>query len=43
MNEAEVYESLLKDYHKNCDHKCDNCPFADECTHYEPSESGLVE
>lgn len=36
-------EDLIDIYSKTCDHKCDNCPFADECTHYEPTESGMVE
>lgn len=43
MNEAEVFEGILKEYYKNCNHQCDNCPFANECTHYEPTESGMVQ
>ena len=43
IEEAKVYESLWKDYYKTCNHICDNCPFANECTHYEPTESGMVE
>ena len=42
MNEADIYETLWKEYYKTCNHKCDNCPFSDECTHYEPTESGML-
>ena len=43
MSESDVYEQLWKEYYKTCNHKCDNCPFADECTHYEPTESGMLD
>lgn len=35
-------EELIDIWYKQCDHKCDKCPFSSECTHYEPTESGMV-
>lgn len=26
-----------------CDHRCNNCPFSNECTHYENDKSGLID
>ena len=40
IEDANRYESLLKDYYKTCNHQCDNCPFADEC---ESDKSGMLE
>lgn len=43
IEESKAYESLWKEYYKTCNHICDACPFANECTHYEPTMSGMIE
>lgn len=35
-------EELVDIWYKQCNHICDKCPFANECTHYEPTDSGML-
>ena len=40
--ETDYMKEFIEIYYKQCNHKCDNCPFSSECTHYESDISGII-
>lgn len=41
--ETDYMKKFIDIYYKQCNHKCDNCPFSSECTHYESDTSGMID